>query len=135
MLTLHCTRSKIFLRHGTSEQFMIGRGEKSMKVPDWVADTPDYANGVADHSIIDLTPIPQPVRSKRPAAPVVDEAVKDEDGLAAASDGQDEGSGTLDASETTDGAAEVSGDQESTAAGRRTRLPKGVISAGGVVKR
>jgi len=53
-LQLHCTRSKIFIQSG-SRPVKCGRNETT-NVPNWVRDTIGYKMGVADKSIIDLTP-------------------------------------------------------------------------------
>lgn len=58
-IQLHCTRSKIFVQAG-SRPIKCGRNETT-SVPDWVQDTLGYKHGIADKSIIDLTPGSGPV--------------------------------------------------------------------------
>jgi hypothetical protein len=84
MAQLYFKRAKIFLHStpaGESLRFATGVTGGPIKVPDWVRETETFKRGVADESIIDLTPPGQrgPRKPKEPALghdPLADAAKK-----------------------------------------------------------
>ena len=71
MVTLFFKRAKIFMRNvdGKSARFVgyVNSGGSVTQAPDWVRETETFKHGVADKSIIDLTP-PTAVPRGRKAA-------------------------------------------------------------------
>ena len=71
MATLFFKRAKIFMRNvdGKSARFVgyVNSGGSVTQAPDWVRETETFKHGVADKSIIDLTP-PTAVPRGRKAA-------------------------------------------------------------------
>lgn len=57
-MTLYCTRAKSFVTSGDrgTKQFLLQPGPHPQPVPFWVAETPTFLHGIADKSIINLTP-------------------------------------------------------------------------------
>lgn len=62
-MQLFFKRAKIFLKttkEGKELRFTTGVTQGPVQVPDWVKDTHDYRLGIADGSIVNVTPVPQP---------------------------------------------------------------------------
>jgi hypothetical protein len=57
-IKLHCKRSKLFLKQDDndgSKRFMVPAGA-TIVAPNWVTETPGFALGLKDGSIVDVTP-------------------------------------------------------------------------------
>ena len=69
MATLFFKRAKIFMRNvdGKSERYVgyVNSGGSVTQAPDWVRETETFKNGVADKSIVDLTPPAANPRSRK----------------------------------------------------------------------
>ena len=68
MLKVHFTRSKIFFNtvNGAERRYQAAPPGVYNNIPDWVKTAPGWDTGVADGSIVDLTP-PKPAPVVEPA--------------------------------------------------------------------
>ena len=67
MLNLYVSRAKIFMHNeGVKElRCTLSLQKGPQPAPDWVREAPGFKEGIADGSIIDLTPLEAPKKSKK----------------------------------------------------------------------
>lgn len=62
-MQIYVKRSKIFMNdsNGKHQRVALTKQDGPQPAPDWVRNAPGFKEGIKDGSIIDLTPVPQPV--------------------------------------------------------------------------
>lgn len=78
-MTLYCKRAKCFVQsdEAGTKKFLLQAGPSPQPVPNWVADTPTFKQGVKDGSIVNLTPPHLMPGYKVPVVEPVAEAAKE----------------------------------------------------------